>query len=287
MSIFIGSDTRVVVQGITGHEGAFHTRQMLRYGTRVVAGVTPGKGGREVEGIPVYERVSEAVARHAANTSIMFVPAPAARNAAVEAIDAGIRTLVVITESIPLKDAIEVMTHAQRAAVTIIGPNTAGILSPTAGCLVGIMPTHIFRPGVVGMVARSGTLTYEIAWHISKGGLGQSTCVGIGGDPIIGTDFVGVLERFRDDAETRAVVLIGEIGGNAEELAAQYIGTTRYPKKVVAYIAGKTAPAGKRMGHAGAIVMGGAGSARSKVEAFVAAGVAVADKPSDVPRLLA
>jgi succinyl-CoA synthetase alpha subunit len=286
LSIFIGDDTRVVVQGITGHEGAFHTRQMLRYGTKIVAGVTPGKAGQEVEGVPVYDRVSEAVARHDANTSIIFVPARAARSAMVEGMDAGIKLLVVITESIPLKDTIEVMTLAAAANAIIIGPNTAGILSPTGQGLVGIMPTHIFRRGTVGMVARSGTLTYEIAWHISHGGLGQSTCVGIGGDPIIGTDFVAVLERFRNDAETTAVVLIGEIGGNAEERAAEYITSTKYPKKVVAYIAGKTAPADKRMGHAGAIVMGSAGSARSKVEALAAAGVAVAARPSDVPRML-
>ncbi len=261
-------------------------RQMLRYGTKIVAGVTPGRGGLEVEGIPVYDRVSDAVARHAANTSIVFVPARSARSAVLEAMDAGVKSVVIITESIPLRDTIEILKLAALANATIIGPNTAGVLSPTARNLVGIMPTHIFRPGAIGMVARSGTLTYEIAWHISNGGLGQSTCVGIGGDPIVGNDFVSVLERFRNDPETSAVVLIGEIGGNAEELAADYIKNTKYPKRVVAYIAGRTAPPDKRMGHAGAIVMGDSGSARSKVEAFAAAGVAVAAKPSDVPRML-
>ena len=286
MSILIDGDSRVVVQGITGHEGAFHARQMLRYGTKIVAGVTPGRGGLEVESIPVFDRVSDAVARHGANTSIVFVPARSARSAGLEAMDAGVKTVVIITESIPLRDTIEILKLAASANATIIGPNTAGVLSPTARNLVGIMPTHIFRPGAIGMVARSGTLTYEIAWHISNGGLGQSTCVGIGGDPIVGTDFVSVLESFRNDPETSAVVLIGEIGGNAEELAADYIKNTKYPKRVVAYIAGRTAPPDKRMGHAGAIVMGDSGSARSKVEAFAAAGVAVAAKPSDVPRML-
>jgi succinyl-CoA synthetase alpha subunit len=286
MSILIDRDTRVVVQGITGNEGTFHARQMLRYGTAIMAGVTPGKGGQNVDGIPVYEHVADTVARHQANTSIIFVPARFARSAVLEAIAAGIRLIVVVTESIPIRDSIELLAVAKTANAVIVGPNTAGILSPTARNLVGIMPTHIFRPGTVGMVARSGTLTYEIAWHITSAGLGQSTCVGIGGDPIVGTDFVAVLERFRGDDETSAVVLIGEIGGSAEEVAAEYIRNTNYPKKVVAYIAGRSAPPDRRMGHAGAIIMGDTGSAQGKVAAFVRAGVAVAAKPSEIPRML-
>ncbi|OGO35974.1 MAG: succinate--CoA ligase subunit alpha [Chloroflexi bacterium RBG_16_57_8] len=287
MSIIVDKNTRVLVQGITGHEGSFHTRQMLRYGTRIVAGVTPGKGGQQVEGIPVYERVSEAISKHGANTSIIFVPAHSARSAILEALGSGITTLVVITESIPLKDTIEVMAYARkRSGVTIIGPNTAGVISPANGTHVGIMPSHIFRSGPVGMVSRSGTLTYEISSHMTKAGIGQSTCVVVGGDPVIGTGFVSVLEMFRHDDETKAVVLIGEIGGNAEELAARYIKETGYPKPVVAYIAGRTAPSEKRMGHAGAIIMGNTGSAMSKIVAFTAVGVQVAEKPSDVARLL-
>ena len=286
MSIYVSKETRVVVQGITGNEGSFHTRQMLHFGTNIVAGVTPGRGGHAVEGVPVYEHVSDAVAKHGANTSVVFVPARFARSAISEAIEAGIKTIIVITESIPLKDSIELFSMAQQAGATIIGPNTAGILSPLARVSVGIMPGHIFRPGNTGMVSRSGTLTYEIASQITNAGLGQSTCVGIGGDPMVGTDFISVLERLKDDNETKAVVLIGEIGGNKEELAAKYIKETNYPKKVVAYIAGKAAPPEKRMGHAGAIIMGNTGTAKGKVEALREAGAAVADKPSDVPRLL-
>ncbi len=286
MSVLVNRDTRVIVQGITGNEGSFHAKQMLRYGTKIVAGVTPGKAGLEVEGIPVYDRVHDAAAKHRANTSIIFVPARSAKAAILEAIAAGIKTIVVITESIPLKDSIEVFSEAEAADARIIGPNTAGVLSPSAGVHVGIMPTHIFRSGNVAMVSRSGTLTYEIASQITSAGLGQSTCVGIGGDPMVGTTFVPVLELFKDDTETESVVLIGEIGGNAEEIAARYVRETKYQKKIVAYIAGKAAPAEKRMGHAGAIIMGGLGTAQSKTEAFRDAGVSVADKPSDVPRLL-
>jgi succinyl-CoA synthetase alpha subunit len=287
MSIVVDQNTRVIVQGITGHEGSFHARQMLRYGTKIVAGVTPGKGGGEVDGVPVYDRVSDAVSKHGANAAVCFVPARVARSAVIEAIEAGIKTIAVITESIPMKDTMELCALAGASGCTIIGPNTAGILSPTARISLGIMPTHIFRKGNIGMVSRSGTLTYEVASHISNAGLGQSTCVGIGGDPIIGTDFIAVLERFGNDAETRAVVLIGEIGGGGEEMAADYITQSHFPKKVVAYIAGRTAPAEKRMGHAGAIIMGNTGTAQSKIEAFQRAGVAVADRPSDIPRLLA
>jgi len=286
VSIVVGEDTRVVVQGITGREGSFHTTAMLDYGTPVVAGVTPGKGGETVAGVPVFNTVAEAVAR-GANTSILFVPARFARDAAVEAIDAGIKTVVIITEGMPVRDSIEVMERAEaRGGVTVIGPNCPGVISPAHRVKVGIMPGHIFKAGRVGIVSRSGTLTYEIAWHTTRAGLGQSTCAGIGGDPVIGLSFVGALEMFRHDPATEAVVLIGEIGGNAEEEAAAYIARSGYPKKVVAYIAGRAAPPGKRMGHAGAIVMGGAGTAESKIVALTASGVAVADRPSQVVSLL-
>jgi len=287
VSIIVNKDSRVVVQGITGNEGRFHTLVMLQYGTKIVAGVTPGKGGQEVQGIPVYNTVSEAASNHSANTSIIFVPARFTQSAIIEAIDAGIKTLVAITEGIPQKDAIEFIAKAnKRGDVIILGPNCPGIINPLHRIKVGIMPGHIFRPGSIGIVSRSGTLTYEIAWAISQAGMGQSTCIGLGGDQIVGLDFVKVLKMLRDDEETKAVVLIGEIGGNAEELAAQYISEANYPKPVVAYVAGRLAPPGKRMGHAGAIVMGNMGTAKSKIDAFTAAEVPVAEKPSDIVRLL-
>ena len=287
MSIIVDKDSKVIVQGITGNEGRFHTTAMLRYGTKVVAGVTPGKGGQEVEGVPVYNAVSEAVSNHGANTTIMFVPARFTRDAVLEAIDAGIKTLVVITEGIPQKDAIEFVAKAkQEGDVIIVGPNCPGAISPAHKAKVGIMPDHIFSPGSIGIASRSGTLTYEIAWHITNAGLGQSTCVGLGGDAIVGLDFIKLLEMFKNDEETKGVVLIGEIGGNAEELAAQHIVETNYPKPVVAYIAGRLAPPGKRMGHAGAIVMGSSGTAKSKIDAFTSAGVSVAEKPSDIAKFL-
>jgi len=282
----VDENSRVVVQGITGNEGRFHTEAMLNYGTRVVAGVTPGKGGQQVEGVPVYSTVSEAVSNDGANTSIVFVPARFAQNAALEAIEAGVKTVVVITELIPQKDAIEFIAKAEERGTTIVGPNTPGVISPSKGVKVGIMPSHIFKAGDVGIASRSGTLTYEIAWHITNAGLGQSMCVGIGGDAIVGLDFIKLLEMFRDDEETKGVVLIGEVGGQVEELAARYINETKYPKPVVAYIAGRLAPPEKRMGHAGAIVMGNVGTAKSKIDAFTAAGVPVADKPSDIAKLL-
>lgn len=275
-----------MVQGITGNEGRFHTLSMLDYGTHVVAGVTPGKGGQSVEGVPVYDTVAEAVSRQGANTSIIFIPARAAKAGVIEAIEAGIRTIVVITEGIPQIDTIEFVARAEREKAVIIGPNCPGIISPPNRIKVGILPAHIFQPGKIGIVSRSGTLTYEIAWHITHSGAGQSTCAGIGGDPVTGTDFITILEMFRDDVETEGVVLIGEIGGSAEETAARYIKETRYPKPVVAFIAGRTAPPGKRMGHAGAIIMGRAGTAQSKIETFKLAGVPVADKPGDVVKLL-
>jgi succinyl-CoA synthetase alpha subunit len=286
MSIIINNETRVVVQGITGNEGRFHTLSMKGYGTNIVAGCTPGKGGQEIEGIPVYDTVAESVAKHAANTSILFIPAPHAKAAVMEAIEAGIRTIVVITEGIPQIDEIDFVARALEKGVTIIGPNCPGIINPDLKIKVGIMPVHIFKRGDIGLISRSGTLTYEIAWQIFQAGWGESTCIGMGGDPIIGLDFVTLLELFRRDDQTKAVVLIGEIGGNAEENAARYIQETHYPKQVVAYVAGMMAPPGKRMGHAGAIIMGEAGTARSKIEAYARAGVPVAEKPGDIIKLL-
>jgi len=287
LGIILSKEPKVIVQGITGNEGRFHTALMLGYGTRIVAGVTPGKGGQQVQDIPVYNTVSETVTGHSADTSIVFVPARFARDAVLEAIDAGIKVLVVITEGIPQKDAVEFVAKAnKRGDVIIVGPNCPGLISPLHRIKVGIMPDHIFNPGSIGIASRSGTLTYEIAWHISNAGLGQSTCVGIGGDAIIGLDFIEILKMFKDDEETKGVVLIGEIGGSAEELAAQYIAETNYPKPVVAYIAGRLAPPGKRMGHAGAIIMGSTGTAKSKIDAFTSARVPVAEKPSDIVKFL-
>ncbi len=259
---------------------------MLDYGTQIVAGVTPGKGGTQVHGIPVYDTVEEAVKKHGADASIIFVPAPFAADAALEATDSELKTIVIITEHIPVKDAIIVMASAKQHGATVIGPNTPGIITP-GECKLGVMPAHVFKPGVVGIVSRSGTLTYEIAAGISAKGLGQSTCVGLGGDPVVGLSFVEVLRMFEVDERTEAVALIGEIGGNLEELAAEFVSREGYSKPVVAFVAGRTAPPGKRMGHAGAIIMGGAGTAQSKIEAFGEAGVAVAEKPGDVARLLA
>lgn len=286
MSIIVDENSKVVVQGITGNEGRFHTAASLRYGTKILAGVTPGKGGQQVEGVPVYNTVGEAVKNHDVNTSIIFVPARFTRDAVFEAIDAGIKTLVVITELIPQRDAIEFIARADKEGVIIVGPNTPGVINPSKKIRIGIAPAYVFMPGVIGIVSRSGTLTYEIAWHISEAGLGQSTCIGIGGDAIVGLDFVKVLRMFKDDEETKGVILIGEIGGSAEELAAQYISETSYPKPVVAYIAGRLAPLEKPMGHAGAIITGNRGSAKSKIEALTAAGVPVAKKPSDIAKLL-
>ncbi len=287
MSIIVDEKSRVVVQGITGREGSFHAAAMLDYGTKVVAGVTPGKGGQKVEGVPVYGTVVEAVVECDANSSIIFVPARFARDAVLEAVEAGIGTVVVITDGVPQRDAIEFIARARkRGDVVIVGPNCPGVISPASRTKVGIMPSHVFSPGRVGIASRSGSLTNEIAWHITCAGLGQSTCVGVGGDPVIGLNFVQALDMFRNDEETECVVLIGEIGGSAEESAARYITETNYPKPVVAYIAGRMAPAGKRMGHAGAIIMGETGTARSKIDALTAAHVLVADKPADITRLL-
>ncbi len=274
MSILVDEESRVVVQGITGKEGTFHTKQMLAYGTRVVAGVTPGKGGQEVEGVPVFNTVREAVKKQGANVSCIFVPAPFAADAVMEAAAAGIRVVVCITEGIPVLDMVKAAHFLKDRDCVLIGPNCPGIISP-GKTKVGIMPGPIHKPGSVGVISRSGTLTYEVVDQLTKAGLGQSTCIGIGGDPIIGTSFVDHLERFREDDQTECVVLIGEIGGSAEEEAAGYVVQTRYPKPLLAFIAGRTAPPGRRMGHAGAIISGGQGRAEDKIRALEEAGITV------------
>ncbi len=285
MSILVNRDTRLVVQGITGREGAFHTKQMIQYGTQVVAGVTPGKGGGWVEGVPIFDTVQEAVNARGANTSIIYVPARFTPDTILEAADAGIELIVCITEGIPVADMIRVRAYLDQKGARLLGPNCPGVITP-GEAKVGIMPGHIHRPGPIGVVSRSGTLTYEVVYALSERGLGQSTAVGMGGDPIIGTTFVDVLEMFEDDPDTDQVVLIGEIGGNDEERAAQFI-ADRMTKPVTAFIAGRTAPPGKRMGHAGAIIEGGAGTAAEKIAAFEAVGVRVANHPAEIPDLVA
>jgi succinyl-CoA synthetase alpha subunit len=279
-------DPRVVVQGITGNQGKLHTEAMLKYGTKVVAGTTPGKRGQTVHGVPVYDTVAEAAEEHGANTSIVFVPARFAPAAVLDAISAGMETIVVITELIPQKDAIDFVHKADKKGIVIVGPNTPGAIAPPTKAKVGIMPDNVFRAGNIGIVSRSGTLTYEIASHLSSARLGQSLCVGIGGDPIVGLDFITVLDMFEADEETKGVVLIGEVGGVAEEMAARYISQSKYPKPVVAYIAGRSVPPGKRMGHAGAIIMGSEGTAKSKIDALTNAGVPVAEQPSEIAGLI-
>ena len=288
MSILINKATRVLVQGATGREGLFHTQQMLEYGTNVVAGVTPGKGGQTIEhagkSVPVFNTVKEAAAQTQADVSIIFVPPPFGSDAILEAVDAGVKGIVCITEGIPIQDMMKTYRFVKDADGWMIGPNCPGLITP-GECKIGIMPAHIFSQGSIGVVSRSGTLTYEIVDELTRNGMGQTTCVGIGGDPIIGSSFVDVLGWFEKDPDTKAVVLSGEIGGNDEEMAADFI-KNHMTKPVVAFIAGKTAPPGKQMGHAGAIVSGSAGSAASKIEAFTAANVPVADLPSEVPALL-
>ncbi|OGS48050.1 MAG: succinate--CoA ligase subunit alpha [Euryarchaeota archaeon RBG_16_68_13] len=284
MAVLLTKKTRLLVQGITGHQGTFHTRAMLDYGTKVVAGVTPGRGGTKVEGIRTFDSVQEAVDAKKPNASIVFVPAPFAKDAVVEAIESDIRLIVVITERIPFHDALGLVHHARSRGATIIGPNCPGIITPGES-KAGIMPSHIFMPGDVGVVSRSGTLTYEIVNAMTQGGFGQSTCIGIGGDPIIGTNTVEALALFQKDRKTKRIVVVGEIGGTAEEEAAEFI-AKRVTKPVVAYVAGRTAPPGKRMGHAGAIIQGGRGTAESKVKAFESAGIPVAAYPVDVAKLL-
>jgi len=286
MAVLVGSDTKVIVQNITGSQGTFHTKLMLAYGTKVVGGTAPGKGGVQVEGIPVFDTVNEAVSKTGANSSIIFVPAPFARDATLEAISHGLNPIVLITEGIPIRDSMDIMARAKEKGCVIVGPNTPGIITP-GKCKLGIMPAHVFMKGEVGLASRSGTLTYEIAASLSRAGLGQSTCLGLGGDPIVGLSFVDILKMFRNDSQTKSVALVGEIGGNAEELAAQHIKDTKYPKPVAAYVAGRAAPPGKRMGHAGAIIMGRTGTAESKLEALKAAGVRVALKPGEIAKLLA
>lgn len=285
MGIIVGENTRALVQGITGAQGSFHTKLMLDYGTKIAAGVTPGKGGSEVYGVPVYDTVREAVRKHEVDASIIFVPARFALDATLEVLEEEIKTVVLITEHIPIKDSIRLMAYAEEQKSTIIGPNTPGIITPEE-CKLGIMPAHIFSKGNVGVASRSGTLTYEVASELTRHGFGQSTCFGLGGDPIVGLSFVDALKLYKDDQHTQAVVLLGEIGGEAEERAARYISSTDYDKPVVAFIAGRTAPPGKRMGHAGAIVIGHSGTAQSKINALKAAKVQVATKPSEIPRLL-
>ena len=285
MGILVDSGTPAIVQGITGTQGSFHTKLMIEYGTRIVAGTSPGKGGNNVHGVPVYDIVKEAQEKHSATASIVFAPAPFAVDAALEALEAGIKTVVIVTEHVPLKDTIELMSYARQVGAKIVGPNTPGVITP-GKCLFGILPSNEFAAGKVGVVSRSGTLTYEIAGALTRAGIGQSTCLGVGGDPVTGLNFIDGLEMFRNDPETKAVVIVGEIGGNIEELAAQHIMKEDYPKPVVAYVAGRSAPIGKRMGHAGAIVMGKSGTAETKIAAFEAASVQVAPKPSDVAKLM-
>lgn len=284
MSILIDKSTRLIVQGITGRDGLFHTKKMKEYGTNVVGGTSPGKGGTEVEGIPVFNTMYEAVGHTQANTSIIFVPARFAADAIMEAADSGIRLIICIAEGIPTLDVIKAHRYAEQKGAMLIGPNCPGLISPEKS-LAGILPGKIFKQGKVGVISRSGTLTYEIVYHLTAAGIGQSTAIGIGGDPVVGLHFRKLLEMFQNDAETEAIVLIGEIGGNAEEQAAEYI-RNHVTKPVVAFIAGQSAPPGKQMGHAGAIISGSSGSAKEKTEVLEAAGIHVAKEPSDIPQLL-
>lgn len=285
MSVFIDAGTRLVVQGITGREGSFHTRQMLAYGTKVVAGVTPGKGGQLFDGeVPVFNTMAEAVRATAANTSVIYVPPTLAAGAIYEAADAGVSLVVCITEGMPVMDVSRVLPFVRARGVRLIGPNCPGLISPGAS-KVGIIPGNIVTPGPVGVVSRSGTLTYEVVHHLTRAGIGQSTCVGIGGDPIIGTNFIDCLRAFEEDAQTDAIVLIGEIGGTDEQKAADYV-ARHVTKPVVGFIAGQTAPKGRRMGHAGAIISGSSGTAEEKLAAFAAAKMGIMRRPVDVVELI-
>jgi succinyl-CoA synthetase alpha subunit len=285
MSIFIDGSTRLVVQGMTGRDGSFHTRQMIEYGTKVVAGVTPGKGGQTFDDmIPVFHTVAEAVAETGADTSVIYVPAAFAADAICEAADAGIGLMVCITEGVPVHRMMRALPYVREKGARLVGPNCPGLISPGA-CKVGILPGQIVSPGPVGIVSRSGTLTYEVIFQLTRSGIGQSTCVGIGGDPLIGTDFVDCLQAFEEDDRTRAVALIGEIGGTDEQVAAEYVRDSM-TKPVVGFIAGQTAPPGRRMGHAGAIISGSEGTAAEKIKAFRDCGISVAGRPAEVADLV-
>lgn len=284
MSILIDKKTKVLVQGITGRDGSFHTEKMLHSHTQIVAGTSPGKGGTTIHGVPVFNLVREAVEKTGANTSIIFVPAPFAADAIMEAAASGIQLIICITEGIPTIDVVKAYKYATRKGALLIGPNCPGLMSSEES-LVGILPAQIFKKGPIGVVSRSGTLTYEVVYQLSKAGLGQSTAVGIGGDPVVGLYFIDILRRFELDPETKGIVLIGEIGGDAEECAAEYI-REHVSKPVVAFIAGRSAPAGKQMGHAGAIISSGSGTAEEKIESLKSAGVKVAQKPSEIPQLM-
>ncbi len=284
MSILINESTRLIVQGITGRDGSFHTKKMLEYGTNIVGGTTPGKGGTEILGVPVFNTVYEAVEETQADTSIIFVPARFAADAIMEAADAGIKLIICISEGVPTLDAVKAYRFTQLKGAMLIGPNCPGLMSPDK-CLVGILPGQIFKKGNIGVISRSGTLTYEVVYHLTANGMGQSSAVGMGGDPVVGLYFRELLQMLQDDPETDAIVMIGEIGGNAEELAAEYI--KKYvTKPVVSFIAGQSAPPGKQMGHAGAIISSGSGTAAEKIAALEAAGVQVAKEPSEIPALL-
>jgi succinyl-CoA synthetase alpha subunit len=280
MSILIDKNTRVICQGITGKVGQFHTKGCKEYGTKMVGGVTPGKAGETVEGLPVFDTVEEAVRQTGADATMIFVPAAFTADAILEAVDAGIKTIVAITEGVPVLDMARVYPIVRRSGSRLVGPNCPGVITP-GGCKIGIMPGYIHKPGGVGVMSRSGTLTYEGVWQLSSLGLGQSTCVGLGGDPIVGTSFVDLFEMFEADPQTEAIMMMGEIGGSAEEEAAAYV-KQHVTKPVAAFIAGRAAPPGKRMGHAGAIISGGKGTAAEKVAALEAAGITVAESPADM-----